>query len=54
MLVERGAWLERLHHRWVDDPLPLGTTQAFLEWSLAEALKALNKRPLKPLQRIDS
>ena len=31
-----------------------GTTQEFLEWSLAEALKALDKRPLKPLQRIES
>ena len=31
-----------------------GTTQDFLEWSLAEALKALDKRPLKPLKRIES
>lgn len=31
-----------------------GTTQKFLEWSLSEALKAIDKRPLKPLQRIDS
>ena len=31
-----------------------GTTQEFLEWSLAEALKALEKRPLKPLKRIES
>ena len=31
-----------------------GTPQEFLEWSLSEALKALNKRPLKPLRRIDS
>ena len=31
-----------------------GTTQEFLEWSLAEALKALCKRLLKPLKRIDS
>ena len=31
-----------------------GTTQEFIEWSLAEALKVLDKRPLKPLQRIDS
>ena len=21
-MVERGGWLERLHHRWVDAPLP--------------------------------
>ena len=31
-----------------------GTTQEFLEWSLAEALEALDKRPLKPLKRIES
>ena len=31
-----------------------GTTQAFLEWSLSEALKALDKRPLKQLKCIDS
>ena len=31
-----------------------GTAQEFLEWSLAEALKALDKRPLKPLKRIES
>ena len=31
-----------------------GTTQDFLEWSLVEALKALDKRPLKPLKRIES
>ena len=31
-----------------------GTAQEFLEWSLAEALKALDKRPLKLLNRIDS
>lgn len=31
-----------------------GTTQEFLEWSFAEALKALDKRPLKLLKRIDS
>ena len=31
-----------------------GTTQEFLEWSLSEALKALDKRPLKPLKRIES
>ena len=30
-----------------------GTAQEFLEWSLAEALKALDKRPLKPLKRIE-
>jgi len=31
-----------------------GTAQEFLEWSLAEALKALDKRPLKLLKRIES
>ena len=31
-----------------------GTTQEFLEWSLIEALKALDKRPFKLLKRIDS
>ena len=31
-----------------------GTTQEFIEWSLSEALKALDKRPLKPLKRIES
>ena len=31
-----------------------GTAQEFLEWSLAEALKALDKRPLKSLRRIES
>ena len=31
-----------------------GTTQEFLEWSLSEALKAFDKRPLKQLKRIES
>ena len=31
-----------------------GTAQEFLEWSLAEAIKALDKRPLKQLKCMDS
>ncbi len=31
-----------------------GTFQKFLEWSLVEALKELDKKPLKQLKRMDS
>ena len=30
------------------------TTQEFLEWALAGAFKALDKRPFKPLKRIEN
>ena len=30
------------------------TSQEFLEWALAEVFKALDKRPLKPLKRIEN
>lgn len=30
------------------------SAQEFLEWSLKQALHALDKRPFKPLKRIDS